>query len=171
MSRVKEQADVAVDSNGIIVGVVPVEPDQEEKPQKFDVEELTTQSKQQKTVSQEEPKLPPPLSGAKTEKCSAKAQEAGFAQTVPKSDSNQVQTEPVDTVQDKPVLGTVSEKDCTKAAPSPAPAPEKNSLLKDLGKDSDSQLVVIGEQILPTPPADDQPCMLPSVPQPIMPPI
>lgn len=147
LPRAKEQTDVAVDSSGIVPRVVPLESNQEEKPHKFDVEELTTQSKQQEAVSQEEPKLPPPQSGAKTEKPSAETQEASSLPTVPKSDSNHVQKEPVDTVQDKPALVTVSEKveDCTKAAPSPGPAPEKNSLFKGLGKDSDSQLVIIGK--------------------------
>lgn len=145
--RAEEETDVAVDSSDIVAGVVPLEQHEGKKPQKFDVEELKTQSKQQEAVSQEEPKLPPPQSGAKTEKPSTEPQKAGSVPTVPKSDSNQVQKEPVDTVQDKPALVTVSEKvkDCTKAAPPPAPAPEKNSLFKSLGKDSDSQLVIIDD--------------------------
>lgn len=147
LPRAEEQTDVAVDSSDTVAGVVPLEQHQGKKPQKFDVEELKTQSKQQEAVSQEEPKLPPPQSGAKTEQPSAEPQEAGSVPTVPKSDRNQVQKEPVDTVQDKPALVTVSEKvkDCTKAALPPAPAPEKNSLFKSLGKDSDSQLVIIGK--------------------------
>lgn len=173
--RVREPAAVVVDNSGIIAGVVPVDVEQEGKPPKSDTEELTSQSKQQEAVSQEEPKLPPPpQSEAKTqEEPSIGAQQAEPAPTVPKSDSNQVQTQPVDTVQDKPALVTASEKveECPKAALPAAPAPEKNSLFKGLGTDSNSQLVVIGKQILPTPPADEQACVPPSGPQPNRPPV
>ena len=126
---------------------IPPQPSQEEKPLRFDEEELTTQSKLQEAVPREEPKPPPEASGAKADKPSTEADEAGSAPTVPEPQLDQVQTKPVDKVQDKPTLATVSEtvEDCTKATPAQPPVTEKNSLLSLLGKDSDSQLLVIGE--------------------------
>ncbi|XP_042560370.1 myosin light chain kinase 3 isoform X2 [Clupea harengus] len=138
----KEGIDVAVDGSDI-----PPQPSQEEKPLRFDEEELTTQSKLQEAVPREEPKPPPEASGAKADKPSTEADEAGSAPTVPEPQLDQVQTKPVDKVQDKPTLATVSEtvEDCTKATPPQPPVTEKNSLLSLLGKDSDSQLLVIDD--------------------------
>ncbi|KAG5270579.1 hypothetical protein AALO_G00194260 [Alosa alosa] len=145
--RAKEQTEIAVDRNDIIATVVPPQPSHEEKPQKFDEVELTTQSKQQEATSQEKPKPLPEDSRAKTDKPSTKVKEAGSTPTVPKSDLVQVQTETADTVQDKPTSATVSEtvEDSTKATPPPTPGTRKNSLFKGLGKDSESQLVVIDD--------------------------
>ncbi|XP_062405304.1 myosin light chain kinase 3 isoform X2 [Sardina pilchardus] len=143
----KEQTDIAVDGSDITATVVPPQPSQDEKPQKFAEVELITQSKQQEAVPQEESKPPPAESTAKTDEPSTKVEEVEPTPTVPRSDLAQVQREPADAVQDKPTLATVSDtvEDSTKATPPPAPGSRKNSLLKGLGKDTDSYLAVIDD--------------------------